>query len=62
MTSLNYETDLPEISPILFRLANLTLIEAREAAARRKQMFLPTLAVEARAKKYVGKSNVIISI
>ena len=48
---VNYETALPEMSPILFCFANLTLMEAREAAARRKQMFLPTFAVEANAKK-----------
>ena len=59
---VNYDTDLPEISPMLFRLANLTLIDARDAAARRKQMFLPTFAVEASARKYVGNTKVMISM
>lgn len=50
--AVNYETLLPEMSPMLFRFANLTFIDALEAADSRKQMFLPTFANDARSKKY----------
>ena len=48
---VNYEVALPEMSPILFLLANLILMLPREADAKRKQMFLPTFATEASNKK-----------
>ena len=50
------------MSPTLFYLANLTLIEARDAAANRKQIFLPTFASDASAKNYVGNLRVMISM
>ena len=59
---VNWETAFPAMSPTLFYLANLTLIEARDAAANRKQIFLPTLASDARAKKCVGNLRVMISM
>lgn len=48
---VNWETDLPEMSPTLFLLANLKLIWALDADANRKHMFLPALAVEASSRK-----------
>jgi hypothetical protein len=48
---VNYDVALPEISPMLLRLANLILILPLDAEARRKQIFLPTLATEANSKK-----------
>ena len=59
---VNWETDFPEMSPILFLLANLTLMEALLAAANKKQIFLPTLAILASAKKAEGNLKVRISI
>ena len=53
---------LPTMSPILFLFANFTLMEALEAPAVKKQMFLPALAIEARAKKYCGKAKAMISM
>lgn len=47
---VNIDTDLPAISAILFRFANLMLIYAREAAAIRKHTFFPMFAVEASIK------------
>jgi hypothetical protein len=49
--AVNYETLFPEMSPMLFRFANCTFMLALDAADSKKQMFLPILAVEARAKK-----------
>ena len=59
---VNWETDLPAMSPTLFCLAKRRLIEAREAAASRKQIFFPTLASDARARKCCGNLSVIISM
>jgi hypothetical protein len=49
--AVNYETLLPDISPILFLLANWTLMLALEAADKRKQIFFPAFAIEASVKK-----------
>lgn len=49
--AVNYETLLPDISPMLFLLENLTLMLALEAAESKKHIFLPTLAKEAKSKK-----------
>ena len=59
---VNCETDLPAMSAILFYLANLMLIYAREAAAMRKQIFFIIFAVEANNKNRCGNLSVIISI
>lgn len=59
---VNCETDLPEMSPTLFLLANLRLIWARLAAASKKQMFLPALAVDASKRKWFGKASAEISM
>lgn len=48
---MNYETLLPDISPILFLFENYRLILALEAADKRKQIPLPAFANEAKAKK-----------
>lgn len=60
--AVNYETLFPEISPILFLLANYTLMLALDAADNRKHIFFPTFAIEERAKKCDGNFNVSISI
>ena len=49
--AVNWDTLLPEISPILFRFANCTFILALDAADSKKHMFLPIFAIDARAKK-----------
>ena len=59
---VNYEVALPEISPMLLRLANLIFMLPREADASRKQMFLPTLAIDAKSRKWFGNCKVIISM
>ena len=59
---VNCDTDLPEMSPTLLRLANLRLIYARDAAANKKHMFFPTLAVEAKNRNICGNASVMISI
>ena len=60
--NVNYDTAFPEMSPILLALANLTLIEEREAEAKRKVIFLHPLAREASSKNELGKASVIHSI
>ncbi len=60
--AVNYETLLPDMSPMLFLLANYTLILARDAADRRKHIFLPMLANDASNKKCEGNLRVRISI
>jgi len=52
--AVNYETLLPEISPILFCLANLIFRDALEAADSKKQMFLAIFASDAKAKNIPG--------
>ena len=49
--AVNYEALFPEMSPMLFLLANYTLILAREAAESKKQIFLEILATEANRRK-----------
>jgi len=53
---------LPEISPTLFLFANCTLILALEAAESKKHIFLPTLAKDAKRRKWWGNLKVKISI
>ena len=60
--AVNYDTLFPDMSPMLFLLENLTLMDALEAAESRKHIFLPTLANDARSKKYMGNYSVIISM
>ncbi len=60
--AVNCETLLPEMSPMLFLLANYTLILARDAALNKKQIFLPMFAIEAKAKKCYGNFNVQTSM
>jgi hypothetical protein len=50
--AVNYETLLPEISPILFLFANYTFILALEADDNKKHTFLPILPIDASNKKY----------
>jgi hypothetical protein len=49
--AVNYETLLPEMSPILFLFANYTFMLALEADDRRKQTFFPMLPIEASRRK-----------
>ena len=51
LEAVNCDTLLPEMSPMLLFFENYIFIEALEAEARRKQMFLPTLAKEASKRK-----------
>jgi hypothetical protein len=50
--AVNYETLFPDMSPILFLLANLTLMLARDADDSKKQTFLPTLPTDANNRKW----------
>ena len=50
--AVNWDTLFPDMSPILFLFANLTLILARDADESKKQTFLPTLATEASRRKW----------
>ena len=50
--AVNYDTAFPYMSAILFFLANRKLILALEADDSIKQIFFPTFAREAIAKKY----------
>jgi hypothetical protein len=50
--AVNYDTLFPDMSPILFLFANLTLILARDAEESKKHTFLPTLAIEANRRKW----------
>lgn len=49
--AVNYDTLFPEMSPILFLFANLTLMLARDADESKKQTFFPTFAIEASKRK-----------
>lgn len=60
--AVNWETVLPQISPILLFLANWRLILALEAEANSQQTFLPTLASEAIKRKQCGNFKARISI
>lgn len=60
--AVNWDTLLPEMSPMLFLLANCTLMLALEAADSRKQIFFPMFAMEARARKWLGNLRVRISM
>ena len=60
--AVNYETLLPEMSPILFLFENYTLILALEADERRKHTFLPILPIDASKRKCCGYFNVRISM
>ena len=48
---VNYEVALPDMSPMLFLFANLILMLPLEADASKKQIFLPTFAIEASNRK-----------
>jgi hypothetical protein len=60
--AVNYETLFPEMSPMLFLLANYTLILARDAEDNRKHTFLPTFPIEANIRKCCGYFSVRISM
>lgn len=50
--AVNYDTLFPDMSPMLFLFANLTLILARDAEESKKHTFLPTLAIDANSRKW----------
>jgi hypothetical protein len=62
LVKVNYETALPEISPMLLAFANLTLIDDLDAEASKKVMFLQALARDASNKNELGKAKVIHSM
>jgi hypothetical protein len=60
--AVNYDTLFPDMSPMLFLFANLTLILARDAEESKKHTFLPTLAIDANSRKWWGYFKVKMSI